>query len=96
MMKKETLSESVYLKLKENLFEMNKGDTVERCVKYGVSYTPMRDAFIRLHEEGLLKKMEGVGYFVQMPDYTDFFQNISDPEMYRTLCFGTGIFRYHL
>ena len=77
MMKKETLSESVYLKLKENLFEMNKGDFVsirKYAAKYGVSYTPMRDAFIRLHEEGLLKKMEGVGYFVRMPDYTDFFQ----------------------
>lgn len=76
-MKKETLSEAVYLKLKENLFEMNKGDfiSIRKCAaQYGVSYTPMRDAFLRLHEEGLLKKMEGVGYFVQMPDYTDFYQ----------------------
>lgn len=76
-MKKATLSESVYLKLKEHLFEMNKGDfiSIRKCAsEYGVSYTPMRDAFIRLHEEGLLKKMEGVGYFVQMPDYTDFCQ----------------------
>lgn len=76
-MKNATLSEKVYLALKDQLFEMESGDflSIRHCAaRYGVSYTPMREAFLRLQEEGLLRKISNVGYFVQKPDYIDFQQ----------------------
>ena len=74
-MKKLSLSEKSYLELKKQLFEMNSGDflSIRHCaIRYGTSYTPMRNAFLRLEEEGFLKKIPEVGYFVQKPDYVDF------------------------
>ena len=73
----ENLTEKVYLELKEQLFEMNKDDfiSIRKCAaRYGVSYTPMREAFMRLQKEGLLRRISNVGYFVQKPDYFDYQQ----------------------
>lgn len=76
-MKKSTLSDSVYLALKEHILEMNSGDflSIRQCAaKYAMSYTPVREAVLRLNEEGFLRKIPGVGYFANDPDYFDFCQ----------------------
>lgn len=76
-MKEMTLSEQCYLALKEQLFEMNNGDflSIRQCAaSFGMSYTPVRQAFIRLQEEGFLWKISDVGYFVSKPDFQDFQQ----------------------
>lgn len=74
-MKKQSLSEQVYIHLKERLFEMESGDflSMRQCAKsMNISYTPVREAFLRLEEEQLLRRVPEIGYFVQKPDYLDF------------------------
>lgn len=74
-MKKQSLSEQAYTYLKERLFEMESGDflSMRRCAKeMDISYTPVREAFLRLEEEQLLRRVPEVGYFVQKPDYLGF------------------------
>ena len=54
MMKKETLSESVYLKLKENLFEMTREilSASESMLQIWRQLYSYAGCFHRLHEEG--------------------------------------------
>ena len=40
----------------------------------GMSYTPVREAFLRLQSEGTLRQVPGVGYFVATMDINDMLQ----------------------
>jgi len=76
-LKRAILSDRAYMALKERILEMNSGDFLsirQSAADMGMSYTPVREAFLRLEEEGALRRISNVGYFVRKPDYLDFLQ----------------------
>lgn len=70
-MEKKTLGEQAYLALKERIGQLE-GDTHLSVRSFageiGMSYTPVREAFLRLEREGTLKQIPNVGFFVQPYD----------------------------
>jgi len=62
----ETLSDKAYNIIKEGLIYADKGGYLsirEYAEKLEMSYTPVREAFLRLHKEGLLELVPKVGFF---------------------------------
>jgi len=62
----ETLSDKAYNIIKEDLIYADKGSYLsirEYADKLKMSYTPVREAFLRLHKEGLLELVPKVGFF---------------------------------
>lgn len=65
------LSDTVYEKLKPVVMDAKEGDffSVRKSAsQLGVSYTPVREALLRLHKEGLLNLIPNVGFFVTHMD----------------------------
>lgn len=69
-----TLTDKVYTILKEKLFTAEAGVfySVRKCAdELGMSYTPVREALLRLHKEGFLELVPNVGFFVTSLDIDD-------------------------
>jgi len=79
-MKKEkvrSLSESAYNLLKERIVNMSGGSYISArqfAQEIGMSYTPVREAFLRMQREGALKLVPNVGFFVESMDIIDLIQ----------------------
>ncbi len=74
------LSSLAYEQLKERIAGMPSGQYLsarQYSLELGMSYTPVREAFLRLQNEGVLRQVPNVGFFVASPDIADmleFFQ----------------------
>lgn len=83
-----SLSEQAYEKLRQLVLEAEPGTffSVRKCAnELNFSYTPTREALLRLHSEGMLKLVPQVGFFtVQMDlrDITDIYQSRECVEQY--------------
>ena len=74
---KETLSEQAYSVLKEKLLTLESGAYLSArqfANDIGMSYTPVREAFLRLQSEGALKQIPNVGFFVATMDLSEMAQ----------------------
>jgi len=74
---KETLSEQAYSELKERLLTLESGAYLSArqfANDIGMSYTPVREAFLRLQSEGALKQIPNVGFFVATMDLSEMAQ----------------------
>ena len=66
-MKTADLSENAYEIAKERLLDYEQGKYLSArsfSSEIGMSYTPVREAFIRLQKEGFLERVPNVGFFV--------------------------------
>ena len=72
-----SLSEQAYDVLKEKLLTMESGaylSSRQFASEIGISYTPVREAFLRLQKEGALKQIPNVGFFVAQMDINEILQ----------------------
>ena len=72
-----TLSEYAYGILKEKLLTMESGTYLSMrqfANEIGVSYTPVREAFLRLQKEGAIKQVGNVGFCVATMDINEILQ----------------------
>ena len=76
-MSKKLLSSLAYKAIKERIASMPSGSylSARQCaLELGISYTPVREAFLQLQKEGVLRQVPNVGFFIQNIDLTDLFQ----------------------
>jgi DNA-binding GntR family transcriptional regulator len=76
MKKRENLKEKVYTTIKKRIlnFELKPGEKIfetEIADDLGVSRTPLREAFNKLEQEGLIKTLPNKGYFVSNVTVTE-------------------------
>ncbi len=74
---KKPLSDLAYDSLKEKIINMNSGSYLSArrfAREIGISYTPAREAFLRMQREGSLKLVPNVGFFIETLDLTDLIQ----------------------
>ena len=72
-----SLSERAYDILKEKLLTLENGaylSSRQFANEIGISYTPVREAFLRLQKEGALKQIPNVGFFVASMDINEILQ----------------------
>jgi len=72
-----TLSDHAYTVLKEKLLNMEGGAYLSMrqfANEIGISYTPVREAFLRLQNEGALEQIPNVGFFVATMDINEILQ----------------------
>ena len=77
-MVKNTLSDKAYLALKEKIINLKSGSYLSArqfASEIGMSYTPVREAFLRLQREGAIKQVPNVGFFVETIDLADLYQS---------------------
>lgn len=77
-MVKSTLSDKAYLALKEKIINLKSGSYLSArqfASEIGMSYTPVREAFLRLQREGAIKQVPNVGFFVEHIDLADLYQS---------------------
>lgn len=75
--RKKSLSEEAYLILKKRILTVEGGSYLSArkfAAEVGMSYTPVREAFIRMQKEGTLRLVPNVGFFVQTMGVTDLIQ----------------------
>jgi GntR family transcriptional regulator, rspAB operon transcriptional repressor len=68
------LSDKAYNIVKEKITNFEKGKYLSARAysnEIGMSYTPVREAFLRLQKEGFLKRIPNVGFFVVHLDIKD-------------------------
>lgn len=76
-MSRKLLSNMAYQAIKERIATMPSGSylSARQCaLELDMSYTPVREAFLRLQKEGVLRQVPNVGFFIQSVDLTDLFQ----------------------
>ena len=74
---KGTLGEHAYNVLKEKLLTMESGAYLSArqfADEIGMSYTPVREAFLRLQKEGALRQIPNVGFFIASMDMNEILQ----------------------
>lgn len=83
-----SLSEQAYEKLRQLVMQAEPGTffSVRKCAnELDFSYTPTREALLRLHAEGMLKLVPQVGFFtaqMDLRDITDIYQSRECVEQY--------------
>jgi len=73
-----SLSDKAYQALKEKISQLKGGSYLSArkfAEEIGMSYTPVREAFLRLQREGLLKHLPNVGFFVENMDVSEVYQS---------------------
>lgn len=76
-MSRRMLSNIAYQAIKERIATMPSGSYLSArqfALDLDISYTPVREAFLRLQKEGVLRQVPNVGFFIQTVDLTDLFQ----------------------
>ena len=71
------LSSRAYTELKERIAGMPTGQYLsarQYSKELGMSYTPVREAFLKLQSEGVLRQVPNVGFFVASPDLSEMIQ----------------------
>ena len=71
------MSDQAYITLKERLLTLETGaylSSRQFANEIGMSYTPVREAFLRLQNEGALKQIPNVGFFVASMDINEILQ----------------------
>ncbi len=74
---KNSLSDVAYHALKEKIISLGGGSYISArqfATEVGLSYTPVREAFLRLQREGTLKLIPNVGFFINTFDITELIQ----------------------
>lgn len=74
---KKTLGESAYQALRKKVLSLESGTYLSArqfAAEIGMSYTPVREAFLRLQREGALRQVPSVGFFVESLDLNDILQ----------------------
>lgn len=74
---KHTLGERAYHALREKVMTLESGTYLSArgfADEIGMSYTPVREAFLRLQREGSLRQVPNVGFFVETMDLNDILQ----------------------
>jgi DNA-binding GntR family transcriptional regulator len=69
-----SLSDVAYTSLKKKIIGLNGGTYISArqfAHEIGISYTPVREALLRLQKEGMLKLVPNVGFFVETLDIAD-------------------------
>lgn len=72
-----TLSEQAYNALKEKILTLESGAYISArqfANEVDMSYTPVREAFLRLQSEGTLRQAPNVGFYVASMDINDILQ----------------------
>lgn len=72
-----SLSEQAYTLLKQKIMNEKSGAFISArsfSKEVGISYTPVREAFLRCQKEGALTRVPNVGFFVQSLDLPDLLQ----------------------
>lgn len=75
--KAQMLSDIAYAEMKTRIAKLPSGAYLsarQYAKDLGMSYTPIREAFLRLQKEGILKQVPNVGYFVESIDLIDLMQ----------------------
>lgn len=76
-MKEKSLSDVAYNALKKKIITMGGGSYISArqfAGDIGLSYTPVREAFLRLQREGTLKLIPNVGFFINTFDINELIQ----------------------
>ncbi|MBQ2959813.1 MAG: GntR family transcriptional regulator [Oscillospiraceae bacterium] len=71
---KQTLGEQAYEALKHKIMSMPSNSYISArsaATELNMSYTPVREALLRLHQEGLIKQIPNVGFLVETTDLSD-------------------------
>ena len=71
------LSEVAYQELKERIAKLPSGSYLsarQYAKDLGMSYTPIREAFLHLQKDGILRQVPNVGFFVASVDLADLIQ----------------------
>ncbi len=74
---KQLLSDVAYEALKERIISLPGGSHIsirQFAGEVDMSYTPVREAFLRMEQEGILKWVANVGFFVETIDITEIIQ----------------------
>ncbi len=74
---KGSLSDKAYLALKKKIVTLGGGSYISArqfANEVGLSYTPVREAFLRLEREGTLKLVPNIGFFINTFDIGDIIQ----------------------
>jgi DNA-binding GntR family transcriptional regulator len=77
-MVRDTLSDKAYKVLKDKIINLKSGSYLSArqfASEVGMSYTPVREAFLRLQREGAIKQVPNVGFFVETVDLADLYQS---------------------
>ncbi len=72
-----TLGEQAYQALKNKIMTLESGTYMSArqfATEIGMSYTPVREAFLRLQREGYVKQIPNVGFFVETMKFSDLIQ----------------------
>jgi DNA-binding GntR family transcriptional regulator len=75
--KTKKLSDVAYKSLKKKIMTLSGGSYISArqfSREIGMSYTPVREAFLRLQKEGSLKLVPNIGFFVATLDISDLIQ----------------------
>lgn len=76
-MMRETLGDRAYYALKDKIVTLESGTYLSArrfANDIGMSYTPVREAFLRLRREGSIRQVPNVGFFVETMDLSDLVQ----------------------
>jgi GntR family transcriptional regulator, rspAB operon transcriptional repressor len=74
---KKSLSEVAYIALKKKVMTTGGGTFISArqfASEVGLSYTPVREAFLRMQKEGTLRLVPNVGFFVESLDIAEVIQ----------------------
>lgn len=74
---KSTLSEKAYQMLMDKIYTLDSGSFISArklASELGMSYTPVREALLCLQQEGYIKLIPNVGFFVETMNFSDIIQ----------------------
>ena len=96
-MKKGTLSDKAYHALKVKIIGLKSGSYLSArqfASEVNMSYTPVREAFLRLQREGTIKQVPNVGFFVENIDLADLYQSYEVRECIEPFVLKKAFYRF--